>query len=567
MPPPLLDDRPAPGPASAWPRRELAAVALFALLTAAVAGLYYRLHELDLLRLAREQLGAIADLKAAEIGQWLEDRRVRAYVATRTPAFLERCHRVLTDPHDALASHDMLDWLNILVEARGFDRITFLDGSGQPRLTAPPGPLPPQATLTPARLGQLTLGSAEMIDLHLSPGADRIRLSFAVRLRTAPARGLPVDATLLFDLDPRRYLYPLLQRWPTSSPTSDTLLVRADGDHVLFLNDLRHRQDTALKFRLRISDVPDLPAAQAVSGKTGFVEGPDYRGVPVLAALRKVPGSPWSIVTKVDLSELRAPLREHAVVAAVFATSMLLLGLFGWRIAGWRRAAREFEQALAAEQARRQNAEALRLLVEEKTVLLREVHHRVRGNLQFLSSLLNLQASSESGKPAAVQLRQTQNRVRAMAMLHESLYRFGTRGQVDLGTYLKQLCDHVSRAHALEEAGVRVVVRTVPVELPVEQAAPCGLIVNELVSNSARHAFLGSEQGEILVSLTTGPGETLTLEVSDTGVGLPDGLEPERSGGLGLQLVSMLSRQLGATLSIERREGSVFRIVVPVPRG
>jgi two-component sensor histidine kinase len=460
----------------------------------------------------------------------------------------------------------MLAWMSVLVEEAGFDRVTLRNAAGEACLSAPPGAATASAHSAPAWPAAGQPGRVAMLDLHLGPESGQPGLSFAVSLLTAPIAGRPVQAALRFDLDPRRYLYPLVQRWPTSSPTAETLLVRADGDSVLFLNELRHRADTALKLRMKVSESFELPAARAVAGQTGVLVGCDYRGVPVLAALRSIPGSPWFMVAKVDLDEVRAPLREHTAVAFALASSALLLGFFGWRLAGWRRTVRGLERELAVEHSRRQDAEALRLLVEEKTVLLREVHHRVRGNLQFLSSLLNLQASTESGKAAAVQLKQTQSRVRAMATLHESLYRFGSAGRVELGAYLRQLCDHISRAYALEEAGVRIVVKASPIELPVEQAAPCGLIVNELVSNSARHAFSG-RQGEIHVDLTAGPGENLTLAISDTGPGLPADLDPERSGGLGLQLVSMLSHRLGATLTIERGNGSSFRIVVPVPRG
>jgi PAS domain S-box-containing protein len=199
----------------------------------------------------------------------------------------------------------------------------------------------------------------------------------------------------------------------------------------------------------------------------------------------------------------------------------------------------------------RKRAEAaLQLSLREKEALLKEVHHRVKNNLQVVTSLLRLEAgrSVEPGTKAV--LREMQSRIRTMAVLHETLYRSGNFAAVDLSGYLKQLSTHLFRAHNTEPGRVRLELDLAPIPVEIDQAIPCGLIVNELVTNSLKHAFPPPRGGEVRISLRRDEKGDVQLQVSDTGAGLPANFDPGRASTLGLQLVSDLARQLRGTLGI-----------------
>jgi len=217
---------------------------------------------------------------------------------------------------------------------------------------------------------------------------------------------------------------------------------------------------------------------------------------------------------------------------------------------------------------RKQFEKALRNSLEEKVVLLKEVHHRVKNNLQIVASLLNLQANRAPSRDVVDMLRDTGNRVSSMALLHEVLYRSENLARISFAAYVRELCSQLLRSSGPASPRVRLESRVVPVGLPLEQAMPCGLIISELVSNSLKHGFPGERRGWVLVELQREEDQWLVLSVSDDGVGLSPDLDPERTTTLGLKLVSNLSGQLGGQLVAQRLPdgGSVFRVTFPIPR-
>ena len=220
---------------------------------------------------------------------------------------------------------------------------------------------------------------------------------------------------------------------------------------------------------------------------------------------------------------------------------------------------------------RKQVDQALQTSLQEKVALLNEVHHRVKNNLQVITSLLRLEAGRSSQPDTRAVLQEMQGRIRAMALLHETLYRAGTFASVDLGGYLKQLATQAFRAQSSGAVRLSLLLDTVPVSM--DQATPCGLLVNELVSNALKHAFPAGQGGEIQVALRAGnasDGEARQwcLHVSDNGVGLPADFEARRMSSLGLQLATDLARQLGGTLAISAPSdpgtGAIFSVCFAV---
>lgn len=200
--------------------------------------------------------------------------------------------------------------------------------------------------------------------------------------------------------------------------------------------------------------------------------------------------------------------------------------------------------------ARRQAEDALRSSLREKEALLREVHHRVKNNLQVVHSLLRLESGRNLEPTARTVLRDMQGRIQSMALLHESLYRSRSFAAVDLGAYLRQVSTQAMRANAAKPGAVRLELDLASVQIGLDQAAPCGLVVNELLSNCLKHAFPDEHSGTVRVELQAVDGSPqLRLRVSDDGVGLPVDFEARRASALGLQLVADLTTQLHGTLS------------------
>ena len=212
---------------------------------------------------------------------------------------------------------------------------------------------------------------------------------------------------------------------------------------------------------------------------------------------------------------------------------------------------------------RKHTQEALQASLHEKVVLLNEVHHRVKNNLQVITSLLRLEANRNAHAETKAVLGDMQGRIRSMALLHESLYRTGTFASVELGAYLKQLCTQAFRASAQQNDGVRLELDLAAVQVSMDQATPCGLLVNELISNCFKHAFPGGRGGTVCVAVHAVVGtDAVRLAVSDTGVGLPPDFDKKRQASLGLQLVTDLAVQLGGVLEIAAPPGAGVKFSV-----
>jgi len=208
----------------------------------------------------------------------------------------------------------------------------------------------------------------------------------------------------------------------------------------------------------------------------------------------------------------------------------------------------------------RKNAhDRLKKALSEKEVLLKEVYHRVKNNLQVVSSLINLQAASVKSQETADLLKQSADRIKAMALLHEKLYQSKNLAQIDFNEYVRSLVDHLLFGYGSrsDKAAIDMVIDNV--FLGVDTAIPCGLIINELLSNALKHAFPSGRQGQIRIVFTNCQGE-YSLTIADNGIGLPDDLDFKKSSSLGLQLVDTLTNQLLGHMTLIRKNGSEFTL-------
>lgn len=211
---------------------------------------------------------------------------------------------------------------------------------------------------------------------------------------------------------------------------------------------------------------------------------------------------------------------------------------------------------------RKRTEENLRSSLREKEVLLKEIHHRVKNNLQVISSLLSLQAGYLKDDAMIRIIQESQNRVKSMALVHEKLYQSLNVAEIDFGDYLRELVAQLSRSYGSDRDRVRVSVVADPVSLGVDRAIPCGIIVNELVTNALKYAFPGERQGTIEVTLKSLSPGLLRLIVKDDGVGMPPGLDMHHAKSLGLTLVYMLAEQMQGELTLPASPTGVEFILV-----
>lgn len=202
----------------------------------------------------------------------------------------------------------------------------------------------------------------------------------------------------------------------------------------------------------------------------------------------------------------------------------------------------------------------IRESLQEKEVMLKEIHHRVKNNLQVISSLLKLQAGYIKDDRILEVFKESQNRVRAMALIHEKLYQSDDLAKTDFAGYIRSLANDLFRSYSVNSRAISLSLNVEEVRLSIDTAIPCGLIINELVSNSLKYAFSAGQEGKIQIHLYSEPNDRYSLIVQDNGSGFPTDLDFRKTKSLGLQLVCNLTRQLQGTITLERECGASFKI-------
>ena len=227
----------------------------------------------------------------------------------------------------------------------------------------------------------------------------------------------------------------------------------------------------------------------------------------------------------------------------------------------------EYQEQLAREKMRFQIAEetnkALKQSLAEKEVLLKEVHHRVKNNLQVISSILNLQSSYTDDPRTIELLKESQNRIKSMSFIHESLYQTKNFAGVNFKEYVHNLCNNLLFSYYPKGKRVFIEQEIADVHLNLDTSIPCGLIINELISNSLKYAFVNQEEGTIHIVVKGGTKkekDLVTITVNDNGPGLPKGLDFEDSPSLGLQLVTVLTKQLNGKITLDNSKGAKYTL-------
>ncbi len=577
-----------------------AIIMIFLGLSLGISAMGYRFYLSDraeIMNKIRQDLSAIADLKANLIMSWRKERLADAIVIRNSQQVARQVQDYLNKPSDPGLTQTLLAFMTSLKDQNGYASVLLLDTSQRLRLGTVGDDLSghcDQACFATA------LNSREVVfsDLYRSEPEGRVRSDLYIPLLLNTGTGWRTIGVMVLRIDPYRFLYPIVQSWPTPSPSAESLIVRQERNEVVYLSELRHRKNSALSFSMPVN-TPRLPAAVVVKGNAGVMEGIDYRGVPVVAALRTIPGTTWYLVAKVDSSEILTPIRERAWVVAIVTILLIVTAATGvgfwWKheathfyrqeLVAERELQEERSRSLEREREARKEAETANRMKDE---FLATVSHELRTPLNpilgwayalrtgDLDAETRAEAYDTIERNAKLQSQLVEDLLDVSRVITGKLY-LDVR-PVDLPAIVRSAQDNVRLAATAK--GIRLDLDLCP---PV--ATVCGdadrlqQVVWNLLSNAVKFT---PEGGQVDVQLRQTDGH-VEIKVSDTGIGMSpeflpyafdrfrqaDEASPRRKGGLGLGLaivrhiVELHGGSVSATSPGEGK-GSTFVVTLPL---
>lgn len=305
-------------------------VLIFMILTVAIACVgyvYFRAQQREARKQREHELVAIAELKARGITMWREESLGDALRLRHYSILARAISRSFSDPQDLSTRDQLVSWLEGFVRYESYSNVRIFDTTGQLRYWIPGTDTTTSSYLTEYIRGVKVHREVEMTDLHRYRDVDPFHFDLLAPLVLREGLDSTVVAILHMQIDASEYLLPVLQSWPTPSPSAETILFRRHGDSVVAINEVRHATSGVLGIRIPLKDTA-RPAVKAALGQEGIVEGRDYRNVPVVAVVMRLPDSPWYMVTKMDKDEIEAPLSELAwrtwltVTLAIFVAGL-----------------------------------------------------------------------------------------------------------------------------------------------------------------------------------------------------------------------------------------------------
>jgi signal transduction histidine kinase len=560
--------------------------------------IYYKYQANSIRRTGQDQLTAIANLKASQIQNWNLERLDDAENLTNNPFFIEGLKRFISSKTDTSLEAALLNNLYAVNSYSVYYDIIITDTSGNLLLN-----LNPDLT---------RLDEKETVFIRKS-AAERHILNTGLYIRR-PENKIHMDyiapfidkaknvfALVIFDIDPNKYLYPLMQSWPVPSRSSETLICRKEGSNVIFLNNLRHQKDAALKLIFPLSKA-DLPAVQAVLGYKGLFEGKDYRGEDVISYVLHIPGTPWSMVAKIDKSELYSNLHviEFALISfAVLFILLLTSGLiwfFYYNERNIYKALFETEKELGeyhaeTEKTLLENEARLTELNATKDKFFSIIAHDLRNPFQILLSMTEILANGIDDldkKELSEFSKQLYNATRNQHRLLENLLSWAQLQQ-DQNTYNPRRIElYKLTEDVFELIGGAAAAKNILLENNVDKkisvmADPDMMhsVLSNLITNAIKFTY---PQGRVEVSAVI-TENMARVSVRDNGVGIEKdkigklfniksnsnsrGTADERGTGLGLVLCKeFVEKQQGRIwVESEPGKGSNFIFTIPLAAG
>ncbi|HEY3307016.1 MAG TPA: sensor histidine kinase [Desulfuromonadaceae bacterium] len=406
----------------------------------------------------RQELSTIADLKTSQIVQWRKERLIEATSIFSNAMMSHRVNDYLDGKETSTALKEFRAWMTSLHDSAGYRKVILFRADGQVISSVSDDTIPPTAF----QLGMVAKAVREQgvvfSDLHRENATGTIEIDLFIPLLYFKENRSHCLAVLVFVIDPHTFLYPLIQSWPTTSESAETLLVEREGDDVLFLNELRHKKDTALTFRRPLAE-KNMAGARAVLGQEGIFAGVDYRDASVLAATRTIPGSPWALVAKVDTLEIFATKRIFFLVAACISLVIAVaLGMSLW----WMRRQglylrKQYETELRfnsdlkqAELLLQKAHSRLEQRVAERTTELYETNTELRQEIaerkRLEQQLLEAKKLESIGQIAGGVAHEVRNPLNAILTICEALFREkGIEDNPEFEPYIEHIRTQVNR--------------------------------------------------------------------------------------------------------------------------
>ncbi len=522
----------------------------------------------------QNELAAIATLKISDIEKWrmehIRDGEILSNIIPRNRLILG----FLENKEPSESGTELLQRMKIFIGKYDYHSILLVDTTGSVKLAYPPLDTVYNFAFNASEFHELNDSGISFSDLHYSddlPGIVHIDLQ--IPLFSTEENDNERIGTMLLRINPGLTLYPLIQSWPTPSKSSETLLVKLENDSVLYLNELRHQKKTAIIFKRPIDK--KLPAAAAVLGYEGIFEGVDYRGIPVISFLKKIPGSPWFMVAKVDKEEIFSPLDE--IVFFILIIASLFIFTFSISIIYIRRS---------------QHIRYLRELNSTKDKFFSIISHDLRSPFTSINGFANIlvedlqnddhnkEVNSNVKKYAGIILNSSDKAIDLLrnltewSRLHTDRLVFKPR-EIDLVSIIGDIIDLMD-VTALQKS--ISIVKDIPSRLKVNADADMiSLVLRNLISNSIKFSYPG---GKIHISAVD-KGNEVMVAVCDFGIGMEKelisrlfrieenvttpGTQREHGTGLGLILVKEFISLHGGQVYVESEAGRCSKFSFTLP--
>jgi signal transduction histidine kinase len=557
---------------------------IFGLLAAGIITLgylYYQHFKTNYRKEYEKQLSAIAKLKVGELTQWRTERWGDAAVFLNNAAFSALVQRFFENPEAPEAAGLLREWLEKYQTIFQYDQIFLLDARGSMRMTMPAN-LTNLASAISQRIPEvLQADHVTFLDFYRDEADHGVYLAILMPILQGPGSSRPLGA-LVFRINPESYLYPFIKRWPTYSKTAETLLVRRDGNEAVFLNELRFATNTALNLRIPLDRIT-LPGAQAALGREGIMEGLDYRGLSVVAALRSIPDSPWSLVARVDTAEVYAAIRERlwiviGMMAILLFSAGACVGLV-WR----QQRVRFYRDQAKLSAALAQSAEELQDKNAELERFLYAASHDLKSPVVTIRTFLGyLEKDIAAGDAGRIEkdMKFMRSATDKMAQLLDELLDISRVGRViipPVRVTVQGLVDEalIAVAGGIAAHGVTLTVSDPDVTVFGDRIRLAEIWQN-LIDNAVK--FMGSQkEPRIEIGVETRGAETVFF-VRDNGVGIDpryhekvfglfEKLDPRAEGsGMGLALVKRIVELYKGRIWVESPgtgQGACFFFTLP----
>ncbi len=548
---------------------------IFAILCAGILGMGYFYYEYQLAffqKTKEGELNTIADLKVRQIVDWRKERMRDALLVVEDPTFAEKVQKWFDGKSPEL-QEEILERLKCLKQDF-YVAITVFDPQGLSRLSMPalkPELLP---LVKPLILEAINTDRVIFSDLYRVPDSEEINMSLVAPFHYHKGKERMVVGAVLYQIDPHDFLYPILQSWPNPDQTGELVMVRRENEHeILFLNELRFSKAAPLTMRQPLTST-QLPAVNGALGREGIIQGVDYHGAPVLAATRKIPGSPWFLTAKVDLWEVIAPFNRWSylipILSSVFVVTVGLAIALVWR----HREADFYRQQVATEKERekvlQESEEQLRFLSSqllmvqenERSRISKELHDELGQTMVLLRFQLNRLSKQKRKSIADFQalLDHLDNMIENVRRLSWDLSpacldQFGLA--MALKNLLNEFADQFEIRWSAEEINALDYLFSDLAQVNIYR------IFQESLTNIVRHA----QASQITVSTEKHDDHVLfVLEDNGQGFDLPQ-VERRKGRDRGIGLTAMQERALlaGGYLQIRSQPGAGTKISFTIP--